>query len=284
VGYFRRVWQNFRVTDNLALSADDFDTFSMTVPSDPRLPGGGGYKLDGLVALKPTAFGRPAQNDNRLDSVYGKQTEHWDGVDVGFDARLGGGLTLQAGTSTGRTSENDCDIMSKIPEFQTVNLGGVNALRPRGFCDRKTPWQTQVKGYAVYSVPKVDVQVSGTFRSVPGDVMRASFNASNAYLAANSTLGRTLAGGAPNLAIDVVAPNEIYLDRRNELDMRFGKVLRFGKARSIVSIDMFNAVNSNAVLSANQNFAATNAADPSQFRPTSILGARTFKFSVQFDY
>ena len=107
VGYFRRIWENFRVTDDLNLSASDFDTFSMTVPSDPRLPRGGGYKLDGLVALKPEAFGRPAQNDNRLDSVYGSQLEHWNGVDVNVDARLPFGLTLQAGTSTGRTSEND---------------------------------------------------------------------------------------------------------------------------------------------------------------------------------
>ena len=80
--------------------------------------------------------------------------------------------------------------------------------------------------YGVYTVPKVEVQVSGTFRSIPGDALRAVFNASNAYLAANSTLGRPLAGGAANLAIDLVAPYTVFLDRRNELDMRFGKVLR----------------------------------------------------------
>ena len=93
-----------------------------------------------------------------------------------------------------------------------------------------------------------------------------------------------MAGGAANIAIDVVAPNEIFLERRNELDMRFGKIVRLGKSRSIISVDMFNATNSNAVLTANQNFTALNASDPSQFRPTSILGARTFKISVQFDY
>ena len=59
VGYFRRIWKNFRVTDNQAVAASDYDTFSMVVPSDPRLPGGGGNRLEGLVALKPSAFGRP---------------------------------------------------------------------------------------------------------------------------------------------------------------------------------------------------------------------------------
>ena len=60
VGYFRRIWKNFRVTDDLSVAATDFDTFSMVVPVDPRLPGGGGNRLEGLVALRPDAFGRPA--------------------------------------------------------------------------------------------------------------------------------------------------------------------------------------------------------------------------------
>ena len=276
VGYFRRMWQNFRVTDNRAVSAADYDTFSMKVPADSRLPGGGGYTLTGLVALKPTAFGRPPQNHNTLDEAFGKQTENWNGADVNVTARFSG-LTLQAGTSTGRTAENDCDIMSKLPEMQTVNLGGVTALRPAGFCDRRTPYQTQFKGFAVYTVPRIDVQLSGTIRSVPGSVMRASFNATNAYLAENSTLGRLLAGGAANLAIDILEPNAMFLDRRNEVDLRFGKVLRFGRARSVVSLDVFNALNIDAVITANQNYGAF-------LRPTSILPARLMKISLQLDF
>jgi hypothetical protein len=282
VGYFRRIWKNFRVTDNLALTASDFDTFSMTVPTDARLPDGGGYRLDGLFALKPSAFGRPAQNHNTLDRVYGRQIEHWNGFDVNVNARVGGGLTLQAGTSTGRTSENDCDIVAQLPETLFRAPGIPNpasplAWRPAQFCDRQTPWLTQFKGYAVYTVPRVDVQLAGTFRSVPGEAMRAVFNASNAYLAANSTLGRPLAGGAANIAIDLLEPNTMFLDRRNELDLRFGKILRAGRSRSIVSIDLYNALNSDAVLTMNHNFAVWQ-------RPTTILNARLVKFSVQFDY
>jgi hypothetical protein len=283
VGYFRRIWKNFRVTDNLALSASDFDTFSMVVPTDPRLPGGGGYTLDGLVALKPSAFGRPAQNHNTLDRAYGSQKEHWDGFDVTVDARLRNGLTIQAGTSTGRTSEDDCEIVAQLPEMLTVaaaglgNQGFLSALRPAGFCERQEPWLTNFKGYAVYTLPRIDVQVSGTFRSVPGDTMRAAFNASNAYLAANSTLGRPLAGGAPNLAIDIVEPNTVFLDRRNEVDLRFGKILRAGRSRTVLSVDLFNALNTDAVITANQNFAVFMS-------PTSILPARLMKFSVQFDF
>ena len=288
VGYFRRIWKNFRVTDNLAEAASDYDTFSMVVPSDPRLPGGGGNRLEGLVALNPAAFGRPAQNNNTLDRTYGSQKEHWNGFDVTVDARLQNGLSLQVGTSTGKTMENDCDIVAKVPEMLNVSgatgfssvivPGGTpNGWRPKSFCQRETPWLTQFKAFGVYIVPKVDVQVSGTFRSIPGDALRAVFNASNAYLAANSTLGRTLAGGAANYAVDLVAPYSVFLDRRNELDMRFGKVLRAGRTKSIVSIDVYNFLNTDVAVNANQNFAVW-------LRPTAILNARQVKFSVQFDY
>ena len=288
VGYFRRIWKNFRVTDNLAEAASDYDTFSMTVPSDPRLPGGGGNRLEGLVALNPSAFGRPAQNNNTLDRTYGSQQEHWNGFDVTLDARLQNGLSLQVGTSTGKTMENDCDIVAKVPEMLNVSgatgfssvivpAGTPNGWRPKAFCQRETPWLTQFKAFGVYIVPKVDVQVSGTFRSIPGDALRAVFNASNAYLAANSTLGRALAGGAANYAVDLVAPYSVFLDRRNELDMRFGKVLRAGRTKSIVSIDVYNFLNTDVAVNANQNFAVW-------LRPTAILNARQVKFSVQFDY
>jgi hypothetical protein len=287
VGYFRRIWKNFRVTDDLSLAASDFQTFSMTVPSDPRLPNGGGYTLNGLVAIRPEAFGRPALLNNTLDRTYGSQIEHWNGFDITIDARLRNGLTLQAGSSTGRTSENDCDIVSRVPEMLNVPatafasvqvpVGTPTAWRPASFCQRETPLLTNFKGFGVYTVPKVDVQLSGTFRSIPGDPIRAVFNASNAYLAANSTLGRPLAGNAPNYAVDLVAPYSVFLPRRNELDLRFGKILRAGRTKSVVSFDVFNALNIDVPVNANQNFAVWQ-------RPTLILNARTIKFSVQFDY
>ncbi|MBI4263438.1 MAG: TonB-dependent receptor [Acidobacteria bacterium] len=272
VGYFRRIWGNFQATDNLALGPEDFDYFSMTVPTHPGLPNGGGYTLDGLRALKPSAFGRPTQNFNTLSNKYGKQIEHWNGVDVTVNARLQNGLTLQLGTSTGRTTEDDCEVVASLPE---VNFTGNQ--RPQQFCHRETPWLTQVKGYGVYTIPRIDVQVAGTLRSTKETAVNANFVASNAYLAANSTLGRALAGGASNMTVALLEPNTKYLDRRNELDLRFGKVVRAGRARAVISVDLYNALNTDAVLTANESFAVW-------LRPTEILSARLAKISLQLDF
>ena len=59
--------------------------------------------------------------------------------------------------------------------------------------------------------------------------------------------------------------------------MRFGKLLRAGRSRSIVSVDVYNFLNIDTVVNANQNFAFW-------LRPTQILNGRTVKFSLQFDY
>jgi hypothetical protein len=45
VGYFRRAWAHFRVTDNLLASPADYTRFDIVAPSNPNLPGGGGYTI-----------------------------------------------------------------------------------------------------------------------------------------------------------------------------------------------------------------------------------------------
>jgi hypothetical protein len=107
VGYYRRTRGNFRVTDNLFVTPEDFNEFCVTAPVDSRLPDGGGYQVCGLYDIVPTQFGR---NDNviTLSKNFGKQSEVYDGVDIAARVRLPGGLMVQGGTSTGRIKTNTC--------------------------------------------------------------------------------------------------------------------------------------------------------------------------------
>ena len=277
VGYFRRAWANFRVTDNLAVTPADFTTFSLTTPTNPLLQDNSGATVTGYVDVVPTKFGQ-VQNYNTLSGKIGDMTEVWQGMDFTVNARLQNGLNIQGGVSTGRTAENDCAILTALPEMRTLGAAGTlpASQRPLQYCDRVTPWLTQAKVFGTYTIPKADVQVSGTYRNVTGTDLNTALSATNALLGTSSTLGRPLAGSAPNTNLSILQPYTQYTDRRNELDIRIGKVVRFGKTRSVISWDFFNALNNDADITVNQAYA-------SFMRPTEILNARVMKLTMSFD-
>ena len=63
----------------------------------------------------------------------------------------------------------------------------------------------------------------------------------------------------------------------NQLDLRIGKVLRLGRARSVVSLDLYNALNSDAPAAETSTYSIFR-------RPTSVIAARFAKLTVQFDF
>ena len=98
---------------------------------------------------------------------------------------------------------------------------------------------------------------------------------------AQSSLGRPLAGNVQNVTINLVQPGTLYGDRVNELDLRFAKLLRFGNTRTRISLDLYNALNSAAVLSYNQTF---NPATTTWLTPTSVLAARVAKIGASIEF
>ena len=102
----------------------------------------------------------------------GERDSHWQGFDITVNARLRGGLTTSIGTSTGRAVVNTCAqvVKSSTPD-------------PRG-CNNVDPYQTTVRGLASYTIPKIDVLVSGTVRSQSPLQLTATMNVPNAVIAA----------------------------------------------------------------------------------------------------
>jgi hypothetical protein len=272
VGYFRRIFGNFFVIDNLATRATDYDTFSITAPSDPRLPGGGGYTISNLINVTPTLAG-VNNNFQTFSDVYGKQVRHWNGVEINFTARVRDGLTFQGGTSIGRRTDDDCEIRAAVPE---VALGTQNRITP--YCRTQPQFDKDFKGLASYTIPRIDVQVSGTFQSLPGDALQADYNLPSATAAAS--LGRPLAGNVQFALVNLVQPGDVIGDRINQLDLRVGKILRFRSFRTQISVDLYNALNANPVESYNQAFIVGGA----WLTPTSILTARFAKITAQVDF
>ncbi len=301
IGYYRRIWQNFPAIDNVLAAATDFQQFTMKVPTDARLPGGGGNSLT-YYNVNPNKLGQ-VQNYNTLASKFGDEYEHWNGVDFSINGRLSNGMRFQAGTSTGHAVVDNCAVVAKLPEMLTFGVTNAGAQSPaasaqlaKEFCHIEEPWLTGFKGLVIYTIPKIEVQLAATFRSVPGVTntsnagggvqpsgQAANFVATNAYLAANSNLGRLLTGTtAPtqNTQLQIADPDATYLDRDNQLDFRIGKVFNYHRTRSTINLDIYNALNRSTILTANTTYAATNSV---WLAPTSISNPRLLKISFTID-
>jgi hypothetical protein len=282
IGYNRRWLDNFVAVDNRDIQASDFGSYSVVTPTDLRLPGGGGQTVSGLYNVNPNVVNRngvtvanTSANDayNTLSSNYGSQTSMYNGILLNVSARIKNGLTFQGGMNTGKTVTDNCEVRAKVPELSPVNP----------YCHADTGFVTRYTGLGSYIIPRVDVQISGTFRSDQGAPLAANFAVSSAVIA--TSLGRPLANAAPNATINLIAPGVLYGDRVNEFDVRLAKILKFGRTRTNVGIDLYNIINSAAVLSYNQNFNTTVLSGPgSWLQPTSVLQPRFIKVSATIDF
>jgi hypothetical protein len=280
VGFFHREFYGFAVTDNLAVAPSDFTQFSIPAPQDPRLPNGGGYPVGPLYDLNvPSLFG-VTRNFITYADKYGDAYQTYNGIDLTFSARPRNGLSVQGGFSGGYSTSDNCEVRAQVPEIALLNP----------YCHIETSFLPQYKGIATYIVPKIDVSVSGTFTSKPGiqvsgfgtpvagGAFAANYTISNAAVA--PILGRPLAGSAPNITVNLIEPHSVLGDRVNELNMRVGKIFRFGRSRANFGVDIYNLLNAATPLSYNQAFIPNGP----WLTPTSVLSARFAKLSMQLDF
>ena len=155
-----------------------------------------------------------------------------------------------------------------------------SALLTGPYCRQEENFLTDGKLVWTYAIPKIDVNISGLFISRPGPAISANRVVPNAEI--RPSLGRDLSNNAPNATVNMVHPGTLFGDRRNQLDLRFTKPFRFGGTRLGVNFELYNALNTNAVLTENATYRDTTI---SGWRiPTSIVPPRFMKFSLQMDF
>jgi hypothetical protein len=277
--YIDRWFGNFEVSQNLALDRSDYDPYCVTAPVDPRLPRSG-ERICGLVDVTPTKVG--AQNFiTRSSAFYGKQTERWIGADFLVNARMAG-LLLQGGLSTGRTTTDNCDVVTKLdPSVSATAPGGPSKY----LCHGETPFLNNAKLLGAYTLPWWDVNIAATYQSIPGPAITAAFTARNSQiegLVGRDGLPRNLSSG-PNgtVTVPLVGFGELFGARMHQVDLRVTKTFKAGRSRWQGQVDVFNLLNSNYVLTQNNTY-GTNGA--SWLVPLSILPARIAKVGLQLDF
>jgi hypothetical protein len=291
ISYNRRWWGNFFFTDNVALTPQDFDQVTITAPLNPNLPGGGGYPVTFLTRNTRSALGA-TDNYFTFASDYGDVTAYWHGVDAQLSARLASRLFVQLGLSGGRGVRDYCAVANKLPELYTT-AGAMFSGQQLGACAVSEDWLSSIRGLASYTIPRVDVLVSGSLRSLPavapaggsvasnGNSLQANYNVTSAIL--QQQTGRPLAPGQAFQTINLVPLGHLFPDRLNSLDIRAGKLLKFGRTRMNIAIDFYNLFNSNTGTAYNQTYdPVTNGS--TWLAPSTVLNPRFARFNVTVDF
>ena len=272
VGYFRRAWINHNLEDNRALGSADFEVVTVNVPTDSRLPGGGGGTLS-FFDLRPGPVPVPDVLTTSAGN-FGGERETWDGIDITVDARIDN-LLLQGGVSTGRRSADYCDLVSLVPESAPAHaLDGDSD--PIEHCNRSENWLTQVKLLGSYTLP-YDIQVAATLQSQPGPERLALRNFSAADTVSNRP--HVLFGSAVEL--NMVEPGSSYGERFNQVDFRLTKIFDLGGARFRAMFDLYNLFNANAVTIEQAGYGNNGEG---WLDAINIMPGRLAKFAFQLDF
>jgi hypothetical protein len=289
VGYFHTQWGNMSVTENTRVTPADFTSYCVTAPTDPRLGAVSGQSICGYYDPTPAGFAKGAAFQITQASHFGNPQDHFNGVDVGLNARWGKGALATGGVTVGREVMDFC-FVNGHPELTSQNFpfNAFSAVRyPRNdqFCRIEPSWWSgigsQAKLQVVYPLP-YDIVLSGAYKNLPGIPVSANYVLTNAQLA--PVLGRNLSAGAAATATQAIIPLQgtvsatLFDQRLNETDVRFSKIVHVGKGRIQGMLDLYN------VLNARTPQALVTTYGAAFMRPTSLLGGRLWKFGAQIDW
>jgi hypothetical protein len=290
-GYYRRTFGNATFTDDLRYDESSYDTFCVTAPVDPDLPGGGGYQVCGVKDLKPSVFalGQPANSLIRFSKDVGDETNLYQGFDVNIEARFPKGAFLKGGiAATARTFDN-CNLLK-------AGLDAVTGVAAQGTeiyadgssqCHREYGYRPDAKFSGSYVLPW-DVQLAGTYqftRGIQNGGAGPSLGASWAVTSAVAApmTGRAAWTGVASRTVQLMREGLDYgKDNLHQLDLRFAKRFNAGKTRLRVDFDLYNVLNSSWPFTVSTTY--SNTATATWLRPTNVEPHRFFKLGMNVSF
>lgn len=271
-GYNRNWDGNFTVTDNTLVGPSDFDEFCITVPSDPRLPKGGGYEQCGYYDIKPALFG---QGTLRVTNAkeFGKQKRYWDGFTFSVNGRLPRQIQVGGGLDVGRQVDDHCYTVD-VPN-QPNDIGNT-PLNGGPFCKIVTSWGNLLDVRLRGSIPiRGGWFASFIYKNTPGAEHSANLTVTSAEVRFKDPSRRTL---STSRTVPLYPPNSVYGPRFTQLDVSVNKSFELGWARLRAALDVYNALNSNSV----QNVVSAYGAR--WRRPTQFIGARLARITWALNF
>jgi hypothetical protein len=259
--YYRRDYKNMVYTTNLAVPLTAYDL--VNIP-DPR---GNGQTLP-IYNLQRPFLGLV----NELDTTSPNNWRHYNGIDFTVNARGNNGMSLAGGLSLGRSISKICDVADP------------NQLR---FCDQSQydiPLRKTFKLTWSYPLP-YDIRFSGVFQTADGFAtggqpapLLGNGNPDNHLRLDTYQVTRTVLPTLTqaNVSVYLDEPGTRVMPRVTQLDMAFSKIVRVGRLALTPQVDVFNALNSNAVLTLRTVYGSTLG------YPNTILPGRLVRFQLKY--
>ncbi len=299
-GYYRRTFGNQTFEDDLRYDASSFDSFCITAPVDPRLPGGGGYQVCGVQDLKPSVFAlnQPQEILIRFSDDFGGETNLYQGYDINIEGRFRNGAFLKAGIgATSRTFDN-CNLLAAGLEATTVTAVTAATISTQGTetyadgtnqCHREYPYRPDAKLSGAYTV-LWGIQLAGAYqysRGVQtggaGPTVAAAWAITSAV--APTVGARAWTGGVGSRTVQLIREGMMYGDHDlHQLDLRVGKRFDMGRYRLRLDFDLYNVFNSSWPYTVSATYSTSTAATSQWLRPTNVLQSRFFKIGGQISF
>ena len=252
--YSRSDFKNITLRQNTLRDSNSYDRTDVVSP------------LDGSVIPAFTTKPGQAARVANVDSTSDDMKRRYNGFDLGFNARMRGGVRAFGGMNIERSLSDVCVSAASDPNRSL-------------YCDQADsgiPWAKQFKATVVYPLPWYGVSVSMALQSLNGYVTGTAAQAYGGFTAgtgfdrpnglatfwlvtpttryaANCTgpctpgalvIPALATSGQASLSIPLVAPESEFTPRINQLDLSVSKRFEFGAVSMLPKIDFFNALNS----------------------------------------
>ena len=246
--WYRRETYNLTQQINPLVTAADYASFQTPNPLNPS-------EMVTIYNLNKTKQGLVDLVD-LTTTDRSKARVSYNGLELSFAARLPNGASMFGGWSADQLINVAC--ASYDP----------NTLR---YCDQSqyhSPFRSDFKFAGSYPIVW-GVLIGASLASYAGNPLTVNWS-----VPANLFPG----GRTQSVTVPLVPPGTSYLDRWNQLDLSFRKVFTIGRYRVDGALDVFNAFNSNVVLSQNQNYGSSLG------QPLAVLQGRLLRVSNQIKF
>src|SRR5262249_41837917 len=205
-GWYRRQFKNQLFQDDLRYDKSSYDgPFCINAPSDPLLPGGGGYQVCNLYDLKPSVFalGLPANNVIKFADTVGGITDYYQGFEVSLESRFAHGAFIRGGVSATNRVYDNCNLFNAGFDALNGTPGAFVTSFPdsysdgTSYCHREYPYRPDAKIVGSYTLP-FEILFSGTYQFTrgiqtggAGPAILAQWTVASAQFGPAGTIGST---------------------------------------------------------------------------------------------